>query len=40
VITDGAEATRERKLLAWAGDFAAQRAELARTKAELAQVRV
>lgn len=38
VITDGQESTRERKLLAWAGDFAAQRAELAKAKADLAQV--
>jgi len=40
VISDGAEATREQKLLAWAGDFAAQRAQLVRTQAELAQVKL
>lgn len=38
VITDGREQTREKKLLAWAGDYAAQRAELTRTRAELATV--
>jgi translation initiation factor 6 (eIF-6) len=38
VVTNGVEATRERKLLAWAGDYVAQRFELARAKAELSQV--
>jgi hypothetical protein len=38
VISDGAEATREQKLLAWAGDYAAQRAELVKAKRELARV--
>jgi hypothetical protein len=36
---DGQEVTRERKLLAWAGDMAVQRSELRRTRMELAQAR-
>lgn len=39
VVTDGAEATREKKLLQWAADYAASRAELARAKTELAQAK-
>ncbi|KAI8466497.1 MAG: hypothetical protein J3K34DRAFT_524496 [Monoraphidium minutum] len=39
VVTDGSAATRERKLLAWAGDYVAQRAELTRANAELSQAR-
>ncbi len=38
VVTDGTEATREKKLLAWASDYAAQRAELVKAKTELTQV--
>lgn len=38
-VVDGAEVTRERKLLAWAGDMAVQRSELRRTRMELAQAR-
>jgi hypothetical protein len=39
VVADGAETTRERKLLAWAAELAGGRAELAKTKSELAQAR-
>lgn len=38
-VVDGEEVTRERKLLAWAGDMAVQRGELRRTRMELAQAR-
>jgi hypothetical protein len=38
-VVDGEEVTRERKLLAWAGDMAVQRSELRRTRMELAQAR-
>lgn len=38
VVADGKETTRERKLLSWAGDMGTQRAELRRTRMELAQV--
>jgi hypothetical protein len=38
-VVDGQEVTRERKLLAWAGDMAVQRSELRRTRMELAQAR-
>lgn len=38
-VVDGQEVTRERKLLAWAGDMAVQRGELRRTRMELAQAR-
>ncbi|KAF8059142.1 hypothetical protein HT031_005314 [Scenedesmus sp. PABB004] len=39
VLVDGTEITRERKLLAWAGDMTLQRTELRRTRMELAQAR-
>jgi chromosome segregation ATPase len=39
VLVNGNETTRERKLLAWAGDMTVQRAELRRTRMELAQAR-
>jgi len=38
-VVDGEEVTRERKLLAWAGDMSVQRSELRRTRMELAQAR-
>lgn len=38
VCVNGTETTRERKLLAWAGDISAQRSELRRYQAELSQV--
>lgn len=39
MLVNGNETTRERKLLAWAGDMTVQRAELRRTRMELAQAR-
>ncbi len=38
VVVDGSETTREKKLLSWAGELSAQRAELRQYKADLAMV--
>jgi hypothetical protein len=38
VVCDGVESTRERKLLAWAEEYAKQRSKVAALRAELARV--